>query len=587
MTANTWDLSHIFPTLAAFEAAFEAAEAALPAFVACRGTLDHSADALLIAVEARAQLAQQIERLHGYAGNASAADLRDDACQQQRARVLGLAARVDAAAAWFEPELVAASRAPQWIEADPRFAPFRYPLTAALRRAAHTLSPEAERVLALLSPVARAPGDTFDVFLAAELPWPERLIDGALVRLSPTGFVQHRSHPDRAVRRATFDAFMGALGQFRDTLGSLLATSVAAHWADAQARGFASSVERALGGEFIPRAIYDTLLVEARAGRPSLQRALRLRARALGLEELGTHDLYVPLVAHAPRFDLAASKALVLASAAPLGPDYVRELAVGLEGRWIDAYPREGKASGAYMSDAAYGVHPYVLLNHVDDWSSCTTLAHEMGHAMHTVFSVQRQPFSTARASIFVAEVASTLAENLLVHHALQRATTDDERLFYLSNEVEKLRTTFFRQVLFAEFELEIHEALERGEALTGPALSERYARLLSASMGGAVHLTDVDAHEWAYVGHFHYGFYVWQYATSLAASSLLAERVLAGEPGAQEATLALLAAGGSDDPVELLRRAGVDMTGPEPARALIRRLDGLLDQIEALLDRR
>ena len=277
------------------------------------------------------------------------------------------------------------------------------------------------------------------------------------------------------------------------------------------------------------------------------------------------------------------SKALVVASAAPMGDAYVAALTEGLHSRWIDAYPRDGKASGAYMSDAAYGTHPYVLLNHVDDWVSCSTLAHEMGHAMHSVYAARHQPYPTASYSIFVAEVASTLAENLLLHHALSRASTADERRFYLLNEVEKLRTTFFRQVLFAEFELQIHEAHERGEALTGPAFSERYAQLLRETYGEALHVSDVDAHEWAYVPHFHYGFYVWQYATSLAASSLLAERILGGEPGAREAALRMFAAGGSDDPLTLLRDAGVDMTGPEPARALIRRLDRLLDALDAL----
>lgn len=587
---HTWDLSHIFPDVAAFEQAVRASEAGIAELAACEGTLGESATQLADCIELQWKVALGTSHLWGYASNHSNADTRNDDWQRRKAVVQSLWVKLGAATSWVDPELLALSDdAKAWIDSELRLAPYRYPLQVTLRRGDHTLSPGEERVLALTSNTRSAPSDTYSVLTAAEVPWPTMAIDGADVRLDPSAFTKFRTHPDRAVRREVFDTLFATYGSYQGTLGSLLATTVKAHWGVAQARGFDSAVERALNEEFLPREIYDTLIAEAHAGRPTLHRYFKLRARLMGVDDLGYHDLYVPLVVSDQAFDVETSKELTWKSAKPLGKDYVKALKLGLEGGWTDVYPREGKRPGAYMSGAAYGIHPYVLLNHNDDWSSCTTMAHEMGHAMHTHYTMQRQPYATANYATFIAEIASTFNENLLLDHMLAKAKTDDERLFYLGNHLEMLRTTFFRQAMFGEYELMIHEAHEQGKPLTGAAFTEMYATLLKETHGhdeGIVTIADADTYEWAYVPHFYYDFYVWQYATSLAASSLLTQRVLDKEPGALDAYLELLAAGGSDDPHELLKRAGVDMTSPEPYRAVVKQMDDIMTEMERILDR-
>jgi len=588
---NTWDLSHVFPDVAAFEQAVKEAEAGMAEIEACKGTLGQSSKQLADCVELQWSVGLRTSHLWAYASNHSNADTRNDDWQRRKAVVGGLWAKLGSATSWVDPELLALpDDAKLWIGSEPRLAPYRYPLQVTLRRGEHTLSEGEERVLALTSNVRSAPGDTYTMLTAAEVPWPTMAIDGTDVRLQPSAYTKYRSHPDREVRREVYDTFFGTYSDYQATIGSLLSTTVKAHWGVAQARGFDSSVQASMHQEFLPRAIYDTLIEEAHAGRPTLHRYFELRARLMGVDDLGYHDLYVPLVASDMVFDVETSKELTWKSAKPLGKDYVKAVKAGLEGGWTDVYPREGKRPGAYMSGAAYGIHPYVLLNHNDDWGSCTTMAHEMGHAMHTHYTMAHQPYATANYATFIAEIASTFNENLLLDHMLDKAKTDDERLFYLGNHLEMLRNTFFRQAMFGEYELMIHEAHEQGKPLTGAAFTEMYGKLLKETHGhdqGVVTIAEADTYEWAYVPHFHYNFYVWQYATSLAASSLLTQRVLDKEPGALEAYLELLEAGGSDDAHELLKKAGVDMTSPEPYRAVVKQMDDIMTEMEAILDRR
>ncbi len=586
--ADTWDLSHIFPTPDAFEAAIPEAESAIEAVAACEGTLAQGKEQLARCAAAWSDAQRKLSHLYVYGARGSDVDTRDDAWQQRKARVDGLWTRYGAAAAWIDPELQALpDDVDRWLD-DPALAPYAYPIRATRRRAAHTLSVEGERLLALTAEPRSKPGQTYRTLASAEVPWPSMTVDGEEVRLQPAGWAMLRTHDDRAVRREAFDRFFGTYGDYQATMGSLLATTVAAHWGVAQARGFDSCVEKALFDDFIPREVYDTLVAETRAARPTLHRYLKLRGRLLGIDDLGYHDLYVPMVGSEKAFDLATSKELAWKSAKPLGKPYQKALKEGLDGGWIHAYPGEGKVPGAYMSGAAYGVHPYVLLNHTDDWGSATTLAHEMGHAMHSWLSQQVQPYPTTDYATFLAEIASTFNENLLLDYMLEHAKSDDERLFYLGSRLETLRTTYFRQAIFAEFELAIHEAHERGEPLTGPKMTEMYAEILRGAYGhdqGVVTITDADALEWAYVHHFHYDFYVFQYATSLAASSLLSQRVLDGEKGAVERYLTLLEAGGNDDAHEILKRAGVDMATPEPYRALEKQMNDIMDEMERILD--
>jgi len=587
---DTWDLSHVFPSVEAWEAAIPEAEAAIDRVRACEGTLAQGREQLATCAAAWSDAQLRLSHLNLYAVQHSDADTRVDAWQQRRARVGNLWQSFGAAAAWVEPELQALpDEVDSWLD-DEALAAHRYPIEASRRRGEHTLSVEGERLLALTAGPRRAPFQTYRTLTAAEVPWPTVTVEGEEIRLQPSAYTQLRSHPDRAVRREVFDTFFGTYRDYQATIGTLLSTNVQAHWGVAQSRGFDSCVEKALFDDFLPREIYDTLVAETRAARPTLHRYLRLRARLLEVDDLGYHDLYVPLVASDTVYDLDTSKELTWKSAKPLGKPYVKALREGLDGRWMDVYPREGKVPGAYMTGAGYGIHPYVLLNHNDDWGSATTLAHEMGHAMHTWLAQHAQPYETASYATFIAEIASTFNENLLLDYMLARAKSDEQRLFYLGSRLETLRTTYFRQAMFAEYELMIHEAHENGEPLTGPVMTEMYAALLKDTHGhdeGVVTITDADTLEWAYIPHFYYDFYVFQYATSLAASSLLSQRVLDGEKGAVERYLALLEAGGSDDAHELLKEAGVDLSTPEPYRAIERQMNDIMDEMERILDER
>jgi oligoendopeptidase F len=528
--------------------------------------------------------------LGSFTSNHTAVDARDDAWQAREGEVTQLYAKFSEAVSWFDPEIVAMGqdRVSAMLTADPSLEVYRYPLTSVLRRGAHVLSPGEERVLALASSVGSAPYDTYETLLNADLPWPSvTLPDGTTATLRQSEYERLRKGQDRAARRLVFDTFFGTLGDYNATLGSLLGAQVATHWYQAQARGYGSSVEAALAGDFLPRSIYDTLVRETNANLPTLHRYFALRARMLGIEKLGYHDLYVPLVKLQKTFTLEDSKKITLAACKPLGKAYTDPMAAAFEAGWMDVYPAEGKRGGAYMDDSAYGVHPFVLLNHNDDWLSASTFAHEWGHAMHSHFALKTQPYPTSRYATFLAEVASTFNEALLLDHALTQVKTDEERLFILGNALENLRTTYFRQSMFAEFELALHARVENGEALTGGTISAMYAdvvRRYHGSTQGVVEIDDVWTNEWEFIPHFYYDFYVWQYATSIAASSLLADKVLNKEKGAVDAYLTLLSAGGSDDPHVLLARAGVDMTTPEPYRAVAKRMDGIMDRIELIL---
>jgi oligoendopeptidase F len=310
----------------------------------------------------------------------------------------------------------------------------------------------------------------------------------------------------------------------------------------------------------------------------------------LGVKDMAYHDIYPPLVKGDFTFPLAQGRQLVLEAVAPLGKDYVQAFASGLNSRWMDTYPRPRKQSGAHMAGYAYDVHPYVLMNYNDDYESVTTLAHEWGHAMHSHLAIRAQPFVTANYETFTAEIASTFNEALLLDRMLKASRTDDERVFYLGNALESLRGTFFRQAMFAEFERKIHAAVDADEPLTGDQLSKTYCDLLMRYHGVAEGVMTIDPAycvEWAYIPHFYNAFYVYQYATSIAASSLFADRVVKGEPGALDRYLGMLRAGGSNFPYDLVKAAGVDLATPAPYQSLVARMNTIMDQIEAMLEKK
>ncbi len=588
--ADVWDLSPIFPDDEAWEAARAALAAELPELEKYRGRLAEGPAVLREALERQSATGLRFARLSLYANLKADEDTREAAGQERSQKVAQLGADFSQAVSWTSPEILALGdeKIAAALAAEPGLAVYRFQLENTLRQRPHILGAEAENVLAAVGPLAGAPSDIYNILTNADLPWPTvTLSDGTQARLDASGYTQYRAVANREDRKKVFDAFWGAHQTFARTCGTALHAHLVGDVFAARARKYADSLTAELAGDDVPAAVYTTLIDEVNAALPSLHRYFRLRARMLGVAEPRYHDIYPPLVALDKTFPLAESKRLTIEATRPLGMEYTKALSEGLAGRWMHVYPREGKQSGAYMAGYAYELPPYVLLNHQDDYESLTTLAHEWGHAMHSVLANAAQPYPMADYPIFTAEIASVVNEVLLLEHMLKEAKTDDERLYYLGTALEGMRGTFFRQAMFAEFELATHRAVEAGEAPGGEAFTKIYGDLLRRHHGDAEGVLKIDEAyrvEWAYIPHFYNSYYVYQYATSMAAANLFADRILGGEAGAVETYLGVLRAGGSRHPYQLVRDAGVDLATAAPYRATVARFETIMDRIEAIL---
>lgn len=584
---DTWDLSAVYPSVEAWEKGLADTTQALGGLAACQG---HVAEQLEPCLQKRFALLEAASRVNTYASNLSNADTRDAAWLSRAQQAEMLIVRLDEASSFFRPEIIrmGGPAVEAALQKNPGLAPYDHYLRSTVQDAPHTLDAGGEALLASFGGIAGAPSRLHSVLVNAELPWPTvTLTDGTSVRLDSSAYTDHRSSPVRADRKLVMESFFGAMQAYRGVLGGLLDTAVQGDWLSARSRHYPSSVAAALDGNHLPAAVYDTLVARTNANLPTLHRYLRLRARMLGVTDLAYYDLYPPLVNLDRTWTTDQAQALVLEATRPLGTEYTTTVRTGFENRWMDTYPRQGKVGGAYMDGAVPSVHPFVLMNFTGDYESVSTMAHEWGHALHSVLSARAQPYAKADYATFLAEIASTFNEALLLRTMLDKAQSDDERLYYLGMALEGLRTTYFRQSQFAEFELAIHTQVEKGEPLTGESLSATYLDILRRYYGaqeGVTRIDPVDGNEWAYIPHFYYNFYVYQYATSIAAASLLSEDVLAKKPGALERYQGLLKAGGSDDPYVLLKKAGVDMATAAPYDAIATRMNRIMDQMEAIL---
>ena len=538
----------------------------------------------------------ELSRLSVYAHSLSDEDVRAARPREMKQAAEELVTAFAAATSWVRPEILALDPAKvrRWITQEAKLAPYRMYLEETLRRRPHTLGAPEEKIVAEAGEMERAGGEVHGVLSNADLPYPTiKLSTGESVRLDASAFTLHRQARVRADRDKVFASFFGALKTYERTMGATLSAVVKAHLFEKRVRQFDTALAAALFQDNIPPAVYKQLLADVHRSLPTLHRYLALRKRMLGLETLRYQDLYVPLVASVDmRFEPDEARAITLDALAPLGKTYREALSKGFNSRWTDYLPSTGKRSGAY-STGVYGVHPYQLLNFNGRYEDLTTLAHESGHSMHTFLSHAAQPYPTADYSIFVAEVASTFNENLLIHFMLDRAKDDATRLFLLGTLLDGLRTTLFRQTQFAEFELAIHEQAERGEPLTGENLSTLYLKIARDYYGHDKKVCQVDdllAIEWAYIPHFYYNFYVYQYATSMVASTSLArtvrEELTTGKTARRDAYLKLLSAGSSKYPVDLLKDAGVDMTTSAPFDAAIAEMNATMDEMERILAR-
>jgi oligoendopeptidase F len=592
--AEIWDLTPIFPDEQAFAAERDRLRDSLGTLESHRGTLAQGPAACLAALDAVWEQKKSLARLHAWAQMRSDQDTRIAGRQRLRQEVELIGTEFGRRISWLRPEILALSddRILEYLRTEPGLAPYAQFLRDLMRLRAHVLEPAEERIIAETSLLSGGPSHLFGIFHNAEMPRPEvDLPDGGKATLTPAEFGRLRVSGDRPFRERIFPDFFRAYEPYRETLAANLFQGLKTHVFHARVRRYPSALEAALAPDNVPATVYRNLIDQVRANLPLLHRYFRLRASALGVEPLRYHDLHCPIVEGSNRrYSVAEASQAILDSMAPLSPGYVADLSRAFRERWIDWHPTPGKRSGAYATGAAYDVHPYMLLNFSGDYDAVSTLAHEAGHAMHSFYSNARQPYPSSDYAIFVAEVASTFNEALLNEHLLRGATDPRERAFLLANWIDGLRSTLFRQTFFAEFELRIHEAVERGEAPTGEWMNDLYLRLLREYQGhdvGACVVDDVYGIEWACVPHFYYDFYVYQYATGIVAATSLADDVLEGRAGASDRFLAFLSSGASADPLELLRRAGVDLESPEPYAKTFAFLAARIGALEEVLGRR
>lgn len=586
-----WNLDELYPSVDAWHAHKAQIAARLDDLVAYKGRLAENASTLLAALRLNFDVSKALNALHAYAFQWHDEDLRQSEPQELLQEIQYLETRFAEETAFLVPELIYADQSvlSAYREQTPELGEFRMFLDDIQRKRAHTLSEPEEKLLASASDVAGASEHVFSIFHDAEFPYPEvTLSSGDRLTLTGPNFSKHRASPIREDRQMLFREFFGAHAAFKSTLGANLLANLKADYFYAKNRKYASCLEAALDDDHIPVSVYETLIEQIHANLPSLHRFLDVQRRMLGIDTMHYYDLYASIVKDVELdYTIERAQEIILEALQPLGGDYSDTLRHAFANRWIDYMPTAGKRSGAYSNGAAYDAHPYILMNWNGTYPSLSTLAHELGHTMHSFLSNQSQPFATADYSIFVAEIASTLNENLLNDYLLATTDDGDVKLFLLGHYLEGLRGTIFRQAQFAEFEWMIHQKVEAGEPLTGESLSRMYWDLTKTYYGHDLGVCVVDEYiqyEWGYIPHFYYNFYVFQYATSLIYATALSEKIQRQEAGALERYLMLLKSGGSQYPIEQVRAAGIEPLASEAFELTMQRMNRAIDQIEALI---
>lgn len=588
--AYRWDFGAIYPSWEAWEQGLKLMEARMEAFAKLKGTLAKGPDAVLKAYQAYDEIGKLQYLTYRYPQLQRDVDTRDQAVAGRFQRIGAVFAKFDAATSWFTPEML---RIPEktmrgWLDKTPALKPYRFTILDNYRRQQHVLDEKGERLLALAGPFNRAPGTIYQELSTSDIVWPKiTTSDGKEVTLSPGNYAALLdSNPNQADRAQAAAAHVGTFGKTANTYAAIYGGILQRSWFLAQARNFPTTLDAALHENAVPRTVVETLVDVTRKGTGPLQRYAKLRKKLLGLDEYHLYDGFVPIFRSEQKYPYERSKALALASVAPLGPDYVEKYQRFVAGGRIDVYENEGKRSGAY-SAGVYGVGPYLLLNYNDTMDSMFTFAHEAGHAMHTVLSYDRQPFVTADYTIFVAEVASTMNERFLLEHLLQQTSDPKERFLLLQHAVDQIVGTFYTQVLFADYELQAHRRVEAGQPVTTDVLNGIYKGLLKDYYGDAVTVDDFYQWTWARIPHFYNSpYYVYQYATCFASSAQLFKAMTTGDEASKKAAttryLELLSSGGNDHPMAQLKKAGVDLTQRATVQAVVDQLDELVTRMEA-----
>lgn len=588
-----WDLTDIYQSETDWQEAKAALIIELPKIENYKGKLTQSAGNLLACFELSSKINREAGKLYLYANMPSDLDTRDMKYSGMKKELQQLLTDYAAKVAFIDPEILSIkwSVIEGFIKEEPKLKMYEKALKDLFRQKKHTLSEPEERILALSYMATGTASSVYSTFQNAEMPNPEvTLSTGEKAVLSSAGYSKHRAASNRTDRELVFKEFWTNYKNFQATYGEMLYGQIKAALYRATARNYKSSLEAALDPKNIPTEVYHSLVENANKNLPSFHRYLAIKKRMMGLDTLKYLDIYAPSVKGVDlKYNYDEGQKIILEALKPLGESYTSVVEKAFNERWIDVYPTTGKRSGAYSS-GVYDTDPYILLNYNGLYEDVSITAHELGHTMHSYLSNKNQPYPTARYTIFVAEVASTFNEVLLMDYMIKTLKDDDMKLSLLMERLDGFKGTLFRQTQFAEFELKMHEAVQAGKPLTGEVLSEMYMDIVKRYYGhdeGTCYVDDYVNMEWAYIPHFYYSFYVYQYSTSFIASNSLAEKVLNKEEGALENYLAFLSAGGSDDPIALLKKAGVDMTSSEAFDKTMDAMNSVMDEIEKILSKK
>ena len=578
-----WDLTHIFPSDQAWEEARAAALETIKAFAARQG---HVAEDPKGTIRAFFALYERFAEIYEYAFLRQETDNSDTVAQGLKSKAMSLAVQLESQSAFLQPELLTLPAAElEALQTAPDMADYSEYIRNLIREKPHILSPEQEKLLAMMGELQQAPDNIFSMLSNVDMTFPDvHMPDGTTSPLRESNLSAYLHDRNQDVRRQGWEGIMSTYGRFGATIAAIYGASVKKDQFNADARHMPSAVEASLFPYEIPLSVYDNLIAAVHESLPSLTDYLKLRRERMGLSELHMYDMYAPLMDNFD-MDLPYPEAyqLVLEGLAPLGEDYVAKLKEAYSGGWIDVYPNENKSSGAFSCGDLVRVHPYVLLNHNNNLTSAMTIAHELGHAMHSYFSNTHQPYPKADYSLFVAEVASTCNEALMLRSLQKKFTDPKAQAYLLVDLLEKFRTTVYRQTMFAEFERISHDMAAKGEPLTKDALNAAYYDLNQKYYGGGAVVDRLVENEWMRIPHFYRAFYVFVYATGFCAAMALSQRIIQEGESAVQDYRRFLSAGSSVPPLEALKLAGVDMTSPEPVRNALKIFQETIDQFRAL----
>jgi oligoendopeptidase F len=579
-----WNLEDLFVSQASWDKEYQQVNKLVQEVTKFEGKLTDAAS-VKECFELEDKLSLHTERLYVYANMRHHEDMADPTYMALSDRAKKLSVQVGEATSFITPEILSLTEKQlKSFIADPELGAYRFTLMEMLRQKPHVLSKPEEALMAQVGNLSQAPNTIFSMLNNADMKFPlVKDEHGEEIELTHGRYIQFLESSNRDVRRNAFHAMYATYSKQKNTLAATLSANVTKNIFYARARKYPSVLEMSLSGDNIPAEVYSNLIDTIHENLPLLHRYMKLRKKLLKVDELHMYDLFTPLIEEF-KMDISyeQAKETVVESLKPLGDSYMKVLNNGLEDGWIDVYENEGKRSGAY-SWGAYGTHPYVLLNHKDNLNSMFTLTHEMGHALHSYHSDHALGYRDAQYTIFLAEVASTLNEALLMDYMLNKSTDPKEKMYLLTYYADQFRTTVFRQTMFAEFEKIIHEAVERGDSLTPQELSKIYYELTSKYHGSEMTVDQDIEMEWARIPHFYTSFYVYKYATGFSAATSFAKQIMDEGQPAVERYLGFLNSGGSDYSINILQRAGVDMSSPQPIRQAMEVFEGLIEQMEQL----